>query len=248
MSVAESPIITAWVWADPALPMAAKSGFGSGLATPVVSGPMMAAADRVTIEITGRGGHGATPHETIDPIIATVGMVQALQSIVSRNTAAIDALVVSVTQIHSGTASNIIPETATFCATIRSFTPEVRDLAQKRFTEIVQGHAAAYGVSVDLNYERGYPPTVNHPQETEFAAEVAREISGAALVDANSSREMGAEDFAYFLEKRPGAYLFLGNGDTAGLHHPAYDFTDETAAYGASFFARVVERALPVAG
>ena len=217
--------------------------FGKFITTP---GPIMAAVDTAWVTVTGRGGHGATPHETIDPIIATVGMVQALQSIVSRNTAAIDALVVSVTQIHSGTASNIIPETATFCATIRSFTPEVRDLAQKRFTEIVQGHAAAYGVSVDLNYERGYPPTVNHPQETEFAAEVAREISGAALVDANSSREMGAEDFSYMLESRPGAYLFLGTGPGAGLHHSAFDFNDEAAPIGASFFARLVERAQPL--
>ena len=199
------------------------------------------------MRLRGKGGHGATPHDTVDPIIAAVGMVQALQSIVSRNTSAIESLVVSVTQIHSGTASNIIPEEAWFCATIRSFSPHVRDLAEKRFREIVQGHAAAYGVTAEIAYERGYPPTVNHPAETDFAADVAREISGVDLVDARADREMGAEDFSYMLEARPGAYLFLGTGPGAGLHHPAFDFNDEAAPIGASFFARLVERAQPLA-
>jgi amidohydrolase len=217
--------------------------FGKFITTP---GPIMAAVDTAWVTVTGRGGHGATPHETVDPIIATVGMVGALQSIVSRNTAAIEALVISVTQIHSGTASNIIPEQATFCATIRSFSPHVRDLAEQRFHDIVQGHAMAYGVTAEITYERGYPPTVNHPAETEFAAEVAREISGVELVDANSNREMGAEDFAYMLEVRPGAYLFMGTGAGAGLHHSAFDFNDEAAPIGASFFARLVERAQPL--
>jgi hippurate hydrolase len=218
--------------------------FGKFVTTP---GPIMAAVDTAWVRLRGKGGHGATPHDTVDPIIAAVGMVQALQSIVSRNTSATEALVVSVTQIHSGTASNIIPEEAWFCATIRSFSPHIRDLAEKRFREIVQGHAAAYGVTAEVAYERGYPPTVNHPAETDFAADVAREISGVDLVDARADREMGAEDFSYMLEARPGAYLFLGTGPGAGLHHPAFDFNDEAAPIGASFFARLVERAQPPA-
>ena len=217
--------------------------FGKFVTTP---GPIMAAVDTAWVRLRGKGGHGATPHETVDPIIAAAGMVQALQSIVSRNTSAVESLVVSVTQIHAGTASNIIPEQAWFCATIRSFDPGIRDLAERRFREIVQGHAAAYGVEAEVAYERGYPPTVNHPDETDFAAEVAREISGVDLVDARASREMGAEDFSYMLEARPGAYLFLGTGPGAGLHHPAFDFNDEAAPIGASFFARLVERAQPV--
>ena len=217
--------------------------FGKFVTTP---GPIMAAVDTAWVRLRGKGGHGATPHDTVDPIIAAVGMVQALQSIVSRNTSAIESLVVSVTQIHSGTASNIIPEEAWFCATIRSFSPHVRDLAEKRFREIVQGHAAAYGVTAEIAYERGYPPTVNHPAETDFAADVAREISGVDLVDARADREMGAEDFSYMLEARPGAYLFLGTGPGAGRHHPAFDFNDEAAPIGASFFARLVERAQPL--
>ncbi len=217
--------------------------FGKFVTTP---GPIMAAVDTAWVRLRGKGGHGATPHDTVDPIIAAVGMVQALQSIVSRNTSATEALVVSVTQIHAGTASNIIPEEAWFCATIRSFSPHIRDLAERRFREIVQGHAAAYAVTAEVAYERGYPPTVNHPAETDFAADVAREISGVDLVDARADREMGAEDFSYMLEARPGAYLFLGTGPGAGLHHPAFDFNDEAAPIGASFFARLVERAQPL--
>ncbi|MEZ5885044.1 MAG: M20 aminoacylase family protein [Paracoccaceae bacterium] len=217
--------------------------FGHFHTTP---GPLMAAVDTAWVHVTGRGGHGATPHDCIDPVVAIAGMVGAVQSIVSRNVFALDELVISVTQIHVGTASNIIPEEGWFCATIRSFTPEVRDLAERRLREIVEGHAAAYGVQVRIDYDRGYPPTVNDPTRAAFAAEVAREVSGADAVEDNAGREMGAEDFSYMLEARPGAYLFLGSGPGAGLHHPAYDFNDEVAPVGASFFARLVERALPV--
>lgn len=216
---------------------------GKFITTP---GPLMAAVDTAYVYLTGKGGHGATPHETVDPVVAMCGMVGALQTIISRNLYALDELVLSVTQVHSGTASNIIPEEAWFCATIRSFTPEVRKLAETRFREIVAGHAAAYGVEARIDYQLGYPPTVNHPDETDFAAEVAREVSGAEAVDARANREMGSEDFAYMLEARPGAYLFMGIGPGAGLHHPAYDFNDEAAPIGASFFARLVERAQPL--
>jgi len=209
-------------------------------------GPLMAAVDTATVRLTGRGGHGATPHETVDPIVALVGIVQGLQTIAARNVRALDEFVLSVTQVHSGTASNIVPEHAFLTATIRSFAPEVRDLAERRFREIVRGHAAAFGVTAEIAYERGYPPLVNHPGPAAFAAEVAREVSGEAAVVDDADREMGAEDFSYMLEARPGAYLFLGTGPGAGLHHPAFDFNDEAAPVGATFFARLVERALPL--
>lgn len=209
-------------------------------------GPIMASVDTATVRVSGKGGHGATPHECVDPVIAVVGMVSAIQSIVSRNIHALDEVVVSVTQIHAGTASNIIPDDAWFCATIRSFRPDVRSLLKKRFIELVDGHAAAYGVTASIDYDWGYPPTVNHPEETDFAAGVAAEIVGDSAVDARSVRELGSEDFAYMLEARPGAYLFLGTGPGAGLHHSAFDFNDEAAPIGASFFARLVERAQPL--
>lgn len=217
--------------------------FGKFVTAP---GPMMAAVDTAYVYLTGKGGHGATPHETVDPVVAIVGMVGALQTIISRNLYALDDLVLSVTQIHTGTASNIIPEEGWFCATIRTFTPEVRALVERRFREIVEGHAAAYGVDVRIDYQLGYPPTVNHPEQTDFAAEVAREVSGDDGIDARANREMGSEDFAYMLEARPGAYLFLGTGPGAGLHHPAFDFNDDASPVGASFFARLVERAQPL--
>ncbi len=207
-------------------------------------GPIMAAVDTFHIHIKGIGGHGAMPHETADPIVAAVGIVNAIQTIVSRNHYAQNDLVVSVTQIHTGSADNIIPETAYINGTVRTFKPEVQGMVMARLEAVVEGQAAAYGVEADLEYEVGYPATVNDPAKTAFAAEVAREIS--PQVADHVGREMGAEDFAYMLEKRPGSYLFVGNGDSAGLHHPEYDFDDTAAPYGASFFARLVERALPV--
>jgi hippurate hydrolase len=209
-------------------------------------GPLMASVDTAWVTVTGKGGHGATPHDCVDPVVAVVGMVGAIQTIIPRNVYAMDEAVISVTQIHAGTASNIIPEVATFCATIRSFRPEVRDLLRRRVHEIVEGHAMAYGVTADINYDWGYPATVNHPANADFAADVAGEVVGEAAVDARAGREMGSEDFSYMLEARPGAYLFLGTGPGAGLHHPAFDFNDEAAPIGASFFARLVERAQPL--
>ena len=207
-------------------------------------GPIMAAVDTFHIHIKGQGGHGAMPHETADPIVAAVGMVNAIQTIVSRNHFAHDDLVVSVTQIHTGSADNIVPETAYVNGTVRTFKSETKAMVKRRLAAIVAGHADAYAVSAELVYEVGYPATVNDPDQTAFAAQVAREVS--ADVDAAHSREMGAEDFSYMLQERPGAYLFVGNGDSAGLHHPAFDFDDATAPVGASFFARLAERALPV--
>jgi hippurate hydrolase len=209
-------------------------------------GPIMAAVDSFDVHIKGKGGHGAYPHECVDPVIAAVHIAQALQSIVSRNHYALQDLVVSVTMIHTGTAENIIPDTAYLGGTVRSFDPDVRDMVEARMGEIVAGQGASFGVEAKLTYKRSYPATVNDPEKTEFAVGVAEEIAGKDAVDGAQWREMGAEDFSYMLEERPGAYLFLGQGDAAGLHHPRFNFNDEAAPYGASFFARLVEQAQPL--
>lgn len=211
-------------------------------------GPIMAAVDTFEVHVQGRGGHAAMPHLTADPLIAAVGIVTAMQTIVSRNHEPIEDLVVSVTQIHAGTAENIVPDTAYICGTVRTFAPKVKAMVKERMAAIVAGQAAAYDVEARLDYHDYYPATVNDPDRTAFAVDVAREIAGAAAVEDDAGREMGAEDFSYMLEARPGCYLFLGQGDTASVHHPAYDFNDEIAPVGASFFARLVERAQPVAG
>ena len=211
-------------------------------------GPIMAAVDTFHIDIKGVGGHGAMPHETCDPVIAACGMAQAIQTIVSRNHYALDDLVVSVTQIHTGTVDNVIPDYAYINGTVRTFDRKVQDMVERRLGEIVAGQAASYGVSGELRYERGYPATINCAKEAAHAADVAIEISGVDKVVADAGREMGAEDFAYMLEKRPGAYLFLGQGESAGLHHPEYNFNDDVAPVGASFFARLVERSQPLKG
>ena len=218
--------------------------FGHFLTTP---GALMASVDTAYVRLTGKGGHGATPHECVDPVVALVGMISAVQAIIPRNVYALDEAVISVTMVHAGTASNIIPEEGMFAATIRCFKPEVRALLKKRFYEIVEGHAAAYNVKAQIEYDWGYPATINHAKEAAFAVEVAQEVVGKDAVNGDAAREMGSEDFSYMLEARPGAYLFMGTGPGAGLHHPAYDFNDEAAPVGASFFARLVERAQPLA-
>ena len=216
---------------------------GSFYTTP---GPLMAAVDTFHVYIQGVGGHGAMPHDTRDPVMAACGIAQAFQTIVSRNHYAMDELVVSVTQIHTGTVDNVIPDTAYLNGTIRTFDPTVQNMVRDRMTAIVAGQAASYGVEARLEYEVGYPATVNDAAKTEFAAGVAGEVVGDRRVEADSGREMGAEDFSYMLQERPGAYLFLGQGNSAGLHHPKYNFNDEVAPVGASFFARLVERAQPL--
>ena len=211
-------------------------------------GPIMASQDTFDIHITGVGGHGAMPHDCVDPIMPAIAMAQAFSTIVSRNNYYADALVISVTQIHTGSADNIVPEKAYVNGTVRTFDKNVQAMVRKRMQEIVAGQALAFNVSAELDYQTGYPATINDPQKSAFAAQVAREVAGDAGVNDAAGPEMGAEDFAYLLEKRPGAYLFVGNGDTATLHHPKYDFDDEAAASGASFFARIVERAQPLKG
>ncbi len=209
-------------------------------------GPIMAAVDTLHVHVIGQGGHGAMPHEARDPIPAAVAIVQAIQTIITRDRDPLDDLVVSVTQIHAGSADNVIPERAYVGATIRTFAEGVRDMAHRRLREVAAGVAAAHGVRAEVEIESGYPPTINDPQTTEFASEIAREVVGDSAVIADRTREMGAEDFSYMLAERPGAYLFLGQGAGPALHHPAFDFNDAVAPLGASFFARVVERALPL--
>ncbi|WP_281859241.1 M20 aminoacylase family protein [Litoreibacter halocynthiae] len=217
--------------------------FGEFVTTP---GPIMAAVDTFHIHIDGVGGHGAYPHETKDPVVATLGICNAIQTIVSRNHKSLDDLVVSVTQIHTGSADNVIPDAAYINGTVRTFDPTVQDMVERRLTEIVAGQAASYGVAARLTYERGYPATVNDARKTAFAADVARQIAGDKAVNDEGGREMGAEDFSYMLERRPGAYLFLGQGTDAGLHNPNYNFNDEVAPIGASFFAKLVETSQPL--
>ena len=210
------------------------------------AGPLQASADEFRIDITGKGGHGASPQECIDPIPAGAAIVQAMQTIVSRNVNALDRLVVSVTEFHAGTTFNIIPETAYLTGTVRCFSAETRDLAERRIREIVEAQAQVYGCTAKLTYDRGDPVTINHPEQAAFAAQVAREVVGDDRVTDDCDPIMPAEDFSYMLEARPGAYLFLGQGDTFGCHHPKYDFNDEIAPIGASFFARLIETALPL--
>jgi amidohydrolase len=215
---------------------------GRVLTTP---GPIMAAVDTFHVHVTGKGGHGAMPHETLDPIPAALAIAQAMPTIVSRNNYALDDLVISVTQIHAGTTDNVIPDSAYINGTVRTFDPAVQKMVIRRMEEIVSGTAAAYGVTARLDYEVGYPATINDAEAAAFAARVAGEVVGSDNVDPQAGREMGAEDFAYMLQERPGAYLFVGAGAGAGLHHPQFDFNDAISPIGASIFARLVETAQP---
>jgi amidohydrolase len=207
-------------------------------------GPTMASADEITIIVEGRGGHGAMPHQGIDPVLIGAQIVTALQTIASRNVDPLDSCVVSVTRFEAGTANNIIPQSAWLNGTVRTLKAATRDAVEKRIHEIVAGVAAAGGATARVEYRRGYPPTVNHGAQTDFAAEVARKVAGDSHVDANTAPSMGAEDFSFMLEARPGAFIFIGNGDSAMLHHPAYDFNDEVLPYGMSYWVELVETAL----
>ncbi len=210
------------------------------------TGPIMAAADRFTLTVTGKGGHAAMPQASIDPIVVATQIVQAYQTIVSRNTSPFDRAVVSITQFHAGDAFNVIPDTVEITGTVRTFKPEVQEMVERRMSEIATHMAAAHGATAELNYMGGYPATVNHGAQLEFAADVARDLVGKDMVDTDVVPSMGGEDFAYMLQERPGAYLFLGQGDSPGLHHSEYDFKDEIAPIGASFFAKLVETAQPL--
>ena len=210
-------------------------------------GPLMAAADHFVIEIEGRGGHAAKPHATIDPVLVGAHIVQALQAIVARNVDPLKSGVVSVTTFQAGHAFNIIPQRARLIGTARSLEPGVRDLIERRMSEIVPSLAAAFGATATLKYDRNYPVTVNHAEQTEKAIAVAEMVAGTGGVDPDTAPVMGGEDFSFMLEARPGAFIFIGNGDSAGLHHPAYDFNDEAIPFGASYWAKLAETLMPAA-
>ena len=207
-------------------------------------GAMMASADRFDIVIEGRGGHAAKPHECIDPVVVGAQIVSALQVIVARNVDPLEACVVSVTRFEAGSAYNVIPQSALLAGTVRTLAPAMRIFAERRLREIAGGIAAAHGAVARVDYVPGYPVTRNHAAQTAFAAGVAAAVAGAGMVDTATPPTMGAEDFSYMLEARPGALIFIGNGNTAGLHHPAYDFNDAAIAHGVEYWVRLVETGL----
>jgi len=209
-------------------------------------GGIMAATDRFYIDIEGQGGHAARPQQTIDPIIVAAQMVTALQTIVSRNLDPLESAVLSVTMIEAGEADNVISRTAKITGTVRTLDGGVQDFIEAKLGELVPQFAASFGASASIRYARGYPVTVNAAEQTAFAAEVAREIVGFDRVDAETVPSMGGEDFSFMLNERPGAYIFLGNGDSSELHTDSYDFNDEAIPVGVSYWARLAERALPL--
>ncbi len=209
-------------------------------------GPIMASTDRFEITILGRGGHAALPQHAVDAVLVASHVVVALQSIVARSVDPLQSAVVSVCAVEAGEAFNVLPQDATLRGTLRALNPEVRALIKDRIVAIAQGVASAFGASATVEYGGGYPATENHPAETAFIGDVATSLVGDSHVERDVAPLMAAEDFSYMLVHRPGAYIFLGNGPSAGLHHPEYDFCDEAAPYGASLWARVIEKALPL--
>ena len=210
----------------------------------VRAGPMMAAADYLTIDIEGVGAHAARPHLGIDTVLVGAQIINAMQSVVSRNVDPLKSAVVSITMVRAGNADNVIPQTVQLRGTARSLEAGVRDLLERRLHQVVEGTAAAFGAKAKLNYRRGYPVLVNHEQQSDFAASVAAEIVGAAQVNTALPPMMGAEDFSFMLNARPGAFIWVGNGESAGLHHPAYNFNDDVIPVGTSYWVRLVETAL----
>lgn len=219
---------------NPGLPLGAFS---------IRPGPIMAATDSVDFRIEGHGGHAARPHLCIDPVLAGSQLVVALQSIVSRNVDPLESAVISVCEFHAGSTSNVIPQTAELRGTVRTLRADIRDLMEKRIREVAAGVALTTGARIHVKFRRGYPVTVNHPEQTDTAIRIAKEIAGDNNVHGTPPM-MGAEDFAYMLEARPGAFIFIGNGDSAGLHHPAYNFNDDAIVYGTSYWIRLVETTL----
>jgi len=207
-------------------------------------GPIMAATAEFTITVHGKGGHAAMPNRTIDPIVIGSQLVTALQTIASRSIDPVDSVVVSVTKFHGGDAYNVIPEKVELAGTVRTLRKEVAATAQERLRSVAAGLAAAYGAAIHVEYDSNYPVTHNHPEETAFASDIATAIAGAPNVHRAIPPVMGGEDFSYMLEARPGAFMFIGNGDTANLHHPAYDFNDEVIPHGVSYWVRLAETAL----
>ncbi len=222
----------------------------------VVEGPMMASSNEFRVVVKGKGAHAAQPHRGIDPVMVAVQIAQSWQTIVSREKNPLDTAVLSITQIHAGSATNVIPDEAVLIGTVRTFTTAVLDLLEKRMEEIASHTAQGFNASVDFTFKRNYPPLVNHAKETAFAVEAMQAVVGADKVNTDTEPTMGAEDFAYMLQEKPGCYVFLGNGDgdhRAGghglgpcqLHNASYDFNDDLLPIGASYWVKLVEMSLP---
>ncbi|GAB3391256.1 M20 aminoacylase family protein [Massilia agri] len=231
-------------------PGIAEGNFG------VVSGPMMASSNEFRVTVRGKGAHAAQPHRGIDPVMVAVQIAQAWQTIVSREKNPLESAVLSITQIHAGSATNVIPDEAELIGTVRTFSTAVLDLIQRRMEEIAAGVATAFNASVDFSFKRNYPPLINHPEQTAFAVEAMRAVVGPERVDTHVEPTMGAEDFAFMLQEKPGCYVFIGNGEgshRAGghglgpcqLHNTSYDFNDNLLPIGASFWVKLVEMSLP---
>ncbi len=221
----------------------------------VTPGPMMASSNEFEVIVSGKGGHAAQPDKGIDPVMVAVQIAQSWQTIVSRNKNPIDAAVLSITQIHAGSATNVIPDDATLIGTVRTFSLEVLDLIEQRMHDIARHTAAAFGAQVQFRFKRNYPPLINHAQETALAVEVMRAIVGAERVSAQTEPTMGAEDFAFMLLQKPGCYVFIGNGEgdhrdhghglgPCNLHNPSYDFNDDLLPLGATYWVRLAEACL----
>jgi len=208
-------------------------------------GPLLAASDRIYINVTGKGGHAARPHDCIDTVLVASHIVTAMQSVVARNVDPLESAVISICMFHAGEAENVIPATAQLRGTARTLSPRVRDLVERRVVEVAEATAKLLGATAKASYVRGYPVTSNHAPQTEFAAAVAKDVAGAGQVNTNTPPLMGGEDFSFMLEARPGAFIFIGNGSTAGVHHPQYDFNDSAIPAGVSYWARLVETAMP---
>jgi len=209
------------------------------------SGAIMAATDTLQIDVEGLGGHAARPHLTVDAVLTAAQIINNIQSIVSRNVDPQHAAVVSICMVEAGNADNVLPETVRMRGTARTLDPAVQDMVEKNLKRIVENTAAALGARATLSYMRNYPVLVNHERETAFAADVAKSIAGADRVDTAHPPMMGGEDFSFMLQKRPGAFIWVGNGDSAGLHHPRYNFNDDAIPLGTSYWVKLVETALP---
>ncbi|MBX4917451.1 M20 aminoacylase family protein [Rhizobium bangladeshense] len=211
----------------------------------ICDGPFMAALDEFDIVIKGQGGHAASPHRNIDPIVIAGQIIVGLQPLVSRSTNPLESLVVSITKMHAGESYNVIPETATLSGTVRTLKHELRGLAETRIPAVARGIASGYGAEIEFKYRRLDPIMTNSPEETNLAISAARNLVGPICVDDQFEPVMGSEDFAFMLEARPGAMIFIGNGSTASLHNPTYDFNDEALPYGIGYWANLVKTVLP---
>ena len=231
-------------------PGIAEGNFG------VVSGPMMASSNEFRVTVRGKGAHAAQPHRGIDPVMVAVQIAQAWQTIVSREKNPLESAVLSITQIHAGSATNVIPDEAELIGTVRTFSTAVLDLIQRRMEEIAAGVATAFNASIDFSFKRNYPPLINHPEQTAFAVEAMRAVVGPERVDTHVEPTMGAEDFAFMLQEKPGCYVFIGNGEGAHragghglgpcqLHNTSYDFNGNLLPIGASYWVKLVEMSLP---